>query len=193
MDKRADLYQLSNHVEMDEGFFERVDDKDVIKEKKENSSADLTRLKRGRGSKRQTKILAIVELKPMRKDTKKGKPDRKAGYLKIKNMENLKSETIKKVVKINVEKATEATTDGNLGYRNLKSILAAHKVIYEPDKVKSAKLFLWENKTMSNAKKVLVGIHHNCINSKFIQNYPYEFCHKFKRRYFGSKLSDWLI
>jgi len=193
MGKRDDLYQLSNHVEMDEGFFERVDDKEVIKEKKENSSTEPTKLKRGRGSERQTKVLVMVESKPMGKYAKKGKPDRKVGYLKMKVMEDLKAETIEGVVKKSIEKTAIATTDGYRGYGKLKSVLASHKVIIEPDKVKSAKLFPWANRTISNAKKVLVGIHHNCINSKFMQNYLDEFCYKFNRRYFGEKLSDRLM
>ena len=193
MGKRDDLYQLSNHVEMDEGFFERVDDKEVIKEKKENSSIEPAKLKRGRGSERQTKVLVMVESKPMGKYAKKGKPDRKVGYLKMKVMEDLKAETIEGVVKKSIEKTAIATTDGYRGYGKLKSVLASHKVIIEPDKVKSAKLFPWANRTISNAKKVLVGIHHNYINSKFMQNYLDEFCYKFNRRYFGEKLSDRLI
>ena len=40
---------------------------------------------------------------------------------------------------------------------------------------------------------VLLGIHHNCINSKFMQNYLDEFCYKFNRRYFGENLADRLI
>ena len=193
MGKRDDLYQLSHYVEMDEGFFERVDDKEVIDEKKDQFVNEETKLKRGRGSERQTKVLVMVESKPMGKGAKKGKPDRKVGYLKMKVMEELKAETIGKQVEKSVEKTAEALTDGYRGYSKLKSVLAAHKVIVEPDKVKSAKLFPWANRTISNAKKILLGIHHNCINNKFMQNYLDEFCYKFNRRYFGENLADRLI
>ena len=84
MGKRDDQYQLSDYVEMDEGFFERVDDKEVIKEKKEIPAGAKAKTKRGRGSERQTKVLVMVESKPMGKEAKKGKPDRKVGYLKMK-------------------------------------------------------------------------------------------------------------
>ena len=105
----------------------------------------------------------------------------------------MKAETIDKVVVESIEKEAQATTDGYRGYGKLKSVLAGHRVIVEPDKVKSATLFPWANRTISNAKKVLLGIHHNCINSRFMQNYLDEFCYKFNRRYFGENLSDRLI
>jgi len=193
MGKRDDMYQLCDYVEMTESFFEPLDDKEVIRENGSNSSTDPTKLKRGRGSERQTKVLVMVEPMPMGKDAKKGKPDRKVGCLKMKVMENLKAATIKKVVETRVEKANEATTDGYRGYGKLKSVLESHKVILEPDKMKSTKLFPWANGTINNAKKALVGIHQNCINSKFMQNYHDGICYKLNRRYFGEKLSDRLI
>ena len=63
----------------------------------------------------------------------------------------------------------------------------------EPDKSKSAKLFPWVNRTISNAKKVLLGNHHNVIDKKYIQNYLNEFCYKFNRRYFEDKITDRLV
>ena len=41
-----------------------------------------------------------------------------------------------------------------------------HLVLVEPDKFKAAKLFPWVNRTISNAKKVLLGNHHNVIDQK---------------------------
>ncbi|MFV7237019.1 hypothetical protein ACNO7W_16365, partial [Flavobacterium sp. ZB4R12] len=40
----------------------------------------------------------------------------------------------------------------------------------EPNKQKSAKVFPWVNRTISNAKKVLLGIHHNCVNQQYVSN-----------------------
>jgi len=73
--------------------------------------------------------LVIVESKPMGKGAKKGKPDRKGGYLKMKVMENLKAETIGKEVEKSTEKTAEALTDGYRRDGKLKSVLAAHQVI----------------------------------------------------------------
>ena len=193
MGKRDELYQLSDQVEMDEGFFERVDNKEVKDVKKDSLTNEEKKLKRGRGSERQTKVLVMVESKMVENPKMNGKPTKKVGYLKMKVMEDLKSETIKKEVEKDVEKTTEVTTDGYRGYAKLKSVISAHKVIVEPDKAKSAKLFPWANRTISNAKKILMGIHHNAINDKFMQNYFDEFCYKFNRRYFGEKLSERLV
>jgi len=71
--------------------------------------------------------------------------------------------------------------------------LAGHDVAVEPDKTKSEKIFPWVNRAISNAKKVLLGIHHNCINDRYVQNYLDEFCYKFNRRYFGDELSERLV
>jgi len=190
MSKRDDQYQLKEYIEIDEGFFERVDNKDVIKEKKEKPPV---KNKRGRGSERQSKVLVMVESKPVQ-DAKDGhKPSKKVGYLKMKVMEDLKAETINKEVDMHIDKQSNALTDGYRGYNKLKQVIAGHQIIIEPDKTKAAKMFPWVNRTISNAKKVLLGIHHNCLNEKFVQNYLDEFCYKFNRRHFGENLSERLM
>ncbi len=72
-------------------------------------------------------------------------------------------------------------------------VIAKHSVVIEPNKTKSAKIFPLVNRTISNAKKGLLGIHHNCINDQYMQNYLDEFCYKFNRRYFGDQLSERLL
>jgi transposase-like protein len=189
MSKRDDKYELSEYIEIDEAFFEHVNDKAIVKEDK----ADKTKNKRGRGSEGQTKVLVMVESKPSNETQKKGKPNRKVGFLKMKVMEDLKRDSINNQIEKSVEKTTTALTDGYRGYNKLKEVLLNHIVKIEPDKKKAAKLFPWVNRTISNAKKMMLGIHHNCINNKFVQNYLDEFCYKFNRRYFGEKLSDRLM
>ena len=71
MGKRDDLYQLSPYVEMAEGFIDGVDDKEVIAEKKDQFVNEETKPKRGRGSERQTKVLVMVESKPIGKEANK--------------------------------------------------------------------------------------------------------------------------
>jgi transposase-like protein len=193
MSKRDEKYQLKGCIEFDEGFFERVDNKDVIKEKEGKNSQQSTPNKRGRGSERQAKVLVMVESEPSISAPKKGKPNRKVGYLKMIVMEDLKSETINKEVGKSVDKTASVLSDGYTGYVKLKEVITNHYVVVEPDKQKSAKIFPWVNRTISNAKKVLLGIHHNCINQQYVQNYLDEFCYKFNRRYFGDKLSDRLM
>ena len=72
MSKRDQKYQLKGCIEFDEGFFERVDNKDIIKEKESENSQEFTSNKRGRGSERQAKVLVMVESEPSISAPKKG-------------------------------------------------------------------------------------------------------------------------
>ncbi len=189
MSKRDEKYQIKNSIEFDEGFFERVDNKEDIVH-----TNDVERkYKRGRGSERQAKVLVMVESEPSIAAPKKGKPERKVGHLKMRVMEDLTAESINAEVKKFVDPKSAILTDGYLGYNKLKEVIAKHTVIIEPNKKKAAKLFPWVNRTISNAKRMLNGVHHNSINAKYVQNYLDEFCYKFNRRYFGDKLSDRLM
>lgn len=193
MSKRDQKYSLSGCLEFDEGFFERVDNKEVIEENKAKAEGEKTENKRGRGSERQAKVLVMVESEPSIKAPKKGKPNRKVGYLKMVVMEDLKAKSINKEVKKSVQQDATVLSDGYTGYAKLKEVISKHNVVIEPDKKKSAVVFPWVNRTISNAKKVLLGTHHNCMNQQYMQNYLDEFCYKFNRRYFGEKLSDRLM
>lgn len=193
MSKRDEKYQLKGCLEFDEGFLERVDNKDIVEENKETLSVEHLKKKRGRGSERQAKVLVMVESEPSISAPKKGKPNRKVGYLKMVVMDDLKAESINKEVEKAVDKSASVLTDGYKGYVKLKDVIAKHDIVVEPDKTKSAKVFPWVNRTISNAKKMLLGIHHNCVNQQYVQNYLDEFCYKFNRRYFGEKLSERLL
>ncbi|HFG0566715.1 TPA: IS1595-like element ISFps1 family transposase, partial [Flavobacterium psychrophilum] len=147
MSKRDEKYQLKGCIEFDEGFFERVDNKDIIKEKENENSQKSTPNKRGRGSEKQAKVLVMVESEPSISAPKKGKPNRKVGYLKMVVMEDLKSETINKEVGKSVDKTASVLSDGYTGYVKLKEVITNHYVVVEPDKQKSAKIFPWVNRT----------------------------------------------
>ena len=108
-------------------------------------------------------------------------------------MDYLKAESINKEVEKGVDKSASVLTDGYKGCVKLKDVIAKHDIVVEPDKTKSAKVFPCVNRTISNAKKTLLGIHHNCVNQQYVQNYLDEFCYKFNRRYFGDKLSERLL
>ena len=64
MSKRDEKYKLDGCIEFDEGFFERVENKDVIEHKEDNNKEDPKPGKRGRGSERQAKVLVMVESQP---------------------------------------------------------------------------------------------------------------------------------
>jgi hypothetical protein len=84
MGLRDDKYQLTDSIELDEGFFETVN-KNLSKEKTN---------KRGRGSQKQTTVLVMIQSKENKDNKNKHRPDMKVGYLKMKVIHNLKSETI---------------------------------------------------------------------------------------------------
>lgn len=102
MGRRDCRYQLSEYIEIDEGFFETIKDKEL------NDANSLK--KRGRGSQKQAKVLVLIESKPVveKSEKYKHKPDRQVGHIKMIVMEDLKAMTINKVLENSVEKATAA-------------------------------------------------------------------------------------
>ncbi len=58
----------------------------------------------------------MVKSEPSIETPKKGKPNRKVGYLKMVVIEDLKAESINKVVEKSVNKTASALTDGYKGY-----------------------------------------------------------------------------
>jgi hypothetical protein len=110
----------------------------------------------------------MVESEPSIKAPKKGKPNRKVGYLKMMVMEDLKAKSINKEVEKAASKTAFALTDGYKGYVRLKEKISHRQVVVEPNKTKSAKVFPWVNRTISNAKKMILGTHHNFINQDYV-------------------------
>lgn len=83
-------------------------------------------------------------------------------------------------------------TDGFKSYSKLHKVVHQHKIVVVKDKKQVNKVFPWVHKTISNAKRLLLGIHHS-VKSIYIQNYLDEYCYKFNRRYFGEKIFDRLL
>ena len=79
MGVRDAKYQLTEWIELDEGFFEKVNDAKETEDKEPSES------KRGRGSEKQAKVLVAVESNPETADDKDKKHNkgRKAGHLKM--------------------------------------------------------------------------------------------------------------
>jgi hypothetical protein len=185
MGRRDDKYKLDGFLEVDEGYFEgqrskeeEVTDKYVAHENK---------------GKRQVKVLVAVQSAPVEKKHKnKSKPNRKAGFLKMKVLEQVSKEAINYEVKRHLVPTAKAITDGKRCYSDLKEILADHRVEICEDKKEVSKIFPWAHIAISNAKKMCLGIHHS-IKKCFMQNYLNEFCYKFNRRYFGDELFDRLM
>ena len=91
-----------------------------------------------------------------------------------------------------LQKSATVITDGRRCYKGLKDICATHEEIIVKDKKKVSKVFPWVHITISNAKKKILGLHHQ-VNDGYMQNYLNEFCYKVNRRYFGEGLFDRLV
>ncbi|GEM53970.1 DDE transposase [Flavobacterium branchiophilum] len=180
MGLRDDQHKLTNAIELDEGFFETVN----INFSKEDN------LKRGRGSERQTKVLVMIESEENSKNENKHRPSKKAGYLKMKVITNLKTETINKKIEKFVEPKTKVTTDDSTSYNKISATIEhfGEKV----NKKEINKILPWVHKAISNSKRLLLDIHHR-IDADFLQNYLNEFCYKFNRRHFNNPMERLLI
>ncbi len=91
-----------------------------------------------------------------------------------------------------IHRSANVTTDGRRCYRGLKDICATHQEIIVKDKEEVSKLFPWVHIAISNAKKKILGLHHQ-VKDEYMQNYLNEFCYKFNRRHFGQAIFDRLV
>ena len=76
-------------------------------------------------------------------------------------------------------------TDGANNYNDLKKNLVDHKAIIAEVKKEASKILPWVHIAISNAKRLLLDIHHS-IGNDYLQSYLNEYCYKFNRRYFDS-------
>ena len=181
MGLRDTQYTLNNDVEMDEAFIEIVIEDD-----------DNEKLKRGRGSQRQAKVLVMVETKEVPNDKKKGaKSSKTCGHVKMFVMPDLTADSIDKTVQQSIDPNAKVTTDSYRGYTNLKNNIKEHNKLLVPPK-EADKLLPWVHTIISNAKRTLLGIFH-MIDDDYLQNYLNEFCYKINRRWFGEKMFDRLM
>jgi transposase-like protein len=181
---RDNNYQLDKIVELDEGFFESVDT-ELSREEKP------IKLKRGRGSQKQSKVIVMASTVHTLKAPKKHKKQTKFRYVKMFVVDNLKSETINAKVEQNIQKSSLIKSDNYKGYNNIKELVWCH----QPETVKpkeAAKVLPWVHTMISNAKRNLLGIHH-MISKKYYQDYLDEFCYKVNRRYMGDLLFERLL
>ena len=186
MGKRDDNYRLCNEIELDEGFFEIVPNKEnrdrIAIELKENDG----KYKRGKGSQKQATVLVMAESKTVEPSLKyKHKPNKKVGYIKMQLLDDLCKETTNEQVERTIDKQSSAITDGANNYNDLKDNLTNHKTVIAEVKKEASKILPWVHITISNAKRLLLDIHHS-IGNDYLQSYLDEYCYKFNRRYFDS-------
>ena len=184
MGLRDGEYQLDKIVELDEGFFESVDT-----ERSEDEKPD--KLKRGRGSQKQSKVIVMASTAHPLKAPEKHKKRTKFRYVKMIVVDDLKSETIEQQVVTNIARVSLVKTDNYRSYSKLKNLVWSHQAeTVKPKDVE--KVLPWVHIMISNAKRSLLGIHH-MISKKYYQDYLDEFCYKVNRRYFGEQLFDRLL
>jgi len=180
MGKRDGEYILAGRIELDEGYFST----ETSKEEKSNA------LKRGRGSQRKSKVIVMAESEFV-ESSKSGQKPRRVGYLKMKVIDDLRSETISEQVKTLAGNATEIDTDDSTSYVDLKNFVSRHNAQVIP-KEKVGEILPWVHIAISNAKRQVLNTFHN-VKPEFLQKYLDEFCYKFNRRYYGEALFNRLL
>nr|WP_255452891.1 IS1595 family transposase [Aquimarina sp. RZ0] len=140
------------------------------------------KLKRGKGSQKQAPILVMIESKPVELSPKyKHKTNKVVGYIKMKLLDNLEKKTTTEQAKTNIDTKASATTDGANNYNDLKD----HQAVVIQDKSKTSEILPWVHIAISNAKRLLLDVHHS-TGIDYLQRYLDECCYKFNKRYFES-------
>ena len=84
-----------------------------------------------------------------------------------------------------IDPKSSAITDGANNYNDLQDKLTDHKAVVIELKKDTSKILPWVHIAISNAKRLLLDVHHS-IGNDYLQSYLDEFCYKFNRRYFDS-------
>jgi len=177
MGKRDSLYQLNGSVEFDEGYFEQA-------------TSEAIKLKRGRGSQKQSNVAVMAESTPL-EDIKTGKSTSQCRYFKMKTLQNHEKSEVNKLVVEFIHENTVIFSDQSTSYVDFSKLVETH--ISEKSTKQLTKTTLkWVHIAISNAKRNLLGVYH-MIKGKYLQAYLDEFCYKLNRRYCGQRLFDRLV
>lgn len=179
MGNRDELYQLSDMVEMDEGYF-------VSKQDHTKSKAN----KAGKGSHKVKNTAVFAESTPI-EDLSTGKVSNHCRYFKMKVLENHKAASILKVVEESLADTTILFSDKSSTYTDIDKIIQAH-ITFKSSKETTTVSLRWVHIAIANARRCFDGIYHH-MKQKYLQNYLDEFCYKLNRRYFGEKLFDRVV
>jgi len=184
MGQRDTQYKLTDTIELDEGYFtvESSGNKDKIE-----------KLKRGVGSQRKSKVLVMVESKETddNEKSRKGRPSRKCGHIKMKVIEDLTSSTFEKEVEKSVDGEATVVMDALSAHSGVEKVVTETMKQAVPGK-DAPKVLPWVHIAISNAKSLFTDMYHG-VKDEFLQEYLNEYCYKFNRMYFGERLFDRLI
>ena len=174
MGNRDGRYTLEDMVEFDEAYFEKA-------------TPDGIKLKRGKGSQKQQNVAVMAESTPLI-DPVTGEERKSCRYFKMKVLDSHKKDSINQTVKENIDEKAIVFSDKSKSYVDIEDFVEMH--IQEKSSKKTTNTTLrWVHITISNAKRLLLGIYHK-IKGKYLQLYLDEFCYKLNRRYFGEHLFD---
>lgn len=183
MGHRDEKYSLDGFIEMDEGFFEGHRKREI----------DSVENKAVKELDRQVKVIVAVSTKPAEEEQRRQYClTSKAGFIKMSVVSSLCSKEVSFEAKKMVQKSATIITDGRRCYKGLKDFCTTHNEIIVKDKKEVVKVFPWVHIAISNAKKKILGLHHQ-VKDEYMQNYLSEFCYKFNRRFFGENLFDRLV
>ena len=172
MGHRDDTHKLDGFMEMDEGFFEGHRKRDAEGAHKQELD-------------RQVKAIVAISSTPIPEaEQQKGKPKTRPGFVKMSVVSSLCTTEVTCATQKMIKKAAKVMTDGRRCYKGLKDICTVHEAVVVKDKTEVTKVFPWVHIAISNAKKKLLGLHHQ-VKDCYMQNYLSEFCYKFNRRHFG--------
>lgn len=174
MGKRDALYQLTDMVELDEGYFTV-------------EVPDQTKLKRGKGSQKQSNVAVMAESTRL-ENPLTGAKTTSCRYFKMKVLESHNSSPINNTVKENIEEKSFVFSDKSKSYMNIAEYVEAH-VMEKSNKETTISSLKWVHIAISNARKNFLGVYHK-MKGKYLQNYLDEFCYKLNRRYFGKRLFE---
>lgn len=166
MGKAENGKTLTGMVELDDAYFTTSTPKHTK-----------TKLKRGKGSQRKSKVTVMAESFPLEFD---GKKQRYCGQFRMKVNTSEHKKDAQQIVKETIDPKSILFTDQSTGYVDLKSLVDVH-VSFKSSQ-KNIDELKWVHVAIANAKRNLLGIYH-VIKEKYLQNYLDEFCFRLNRRY----------
>ena len=174
-------YQLEGEVEVDEGFFETISITRDVSEK----------LKRGKGSQKQSKVLVSAESFTVEDSEllQKYSKTKKLGFIKMKVLNSLKKDEILDKVMEQITEGSDIITDGSNSYNDISKHYNHISQVIEKKDIE--KILPWVHTTISNAKRLILDMYHG-IDDDFLENYLNEFCYKLNRRYFNNLFDRFL-
>lgn len=111
-------------------------------------------------------------------------------YSKIKVIEAVSQEEIKRVAEECIRKGSTISTDGLGSYKQLKkNYIHKYQNYYESNNKEFLK---WLHVIIGNAKTYIMGTYHG-FDDKFLQVYLDEFCYRFNRRFKPKQLFGRLL